>query len=114
MNINKNKKQKKIGHFMTKEDFISKKEKLCIFINEIGAKQFGDYYFYSLENPFYGYDKNKHIVYFDLYECGNKTKYNYMDSLISDYCNFLAEELWYFENINIFFDLINGKIKIFI
>lgn len=114
MDIHKNKKQKKYYHFMTKEEFLDKKEKLCKFIDKMEAKQFGDYYFYSLENPFYDYSVNKHIVYFDLYECGNKTKYNYMNSLISDYCNFLAEELWYFENRNIFFDLINGKIKIFI
>lgn len=114
MNIYKNKKQKKNYHFMTKEEFINKKEKLCKFIDEMECKQFGDYCFYSLENPYYNYSKNKHIIYFDLYECGNKTKYNYMDSLISDYCNFLAEELWYFENRNIFFDLINGKIKIYI
>ena len=114
MNIYKNKKQKKFNHFMTKEEFITKKEKLCKFIDNLEAKQFSDNFFYSLENPEYNYNKNKHIVYFDLYECGNKTTYNYMESLISDYCNFLAEELWYFENRNIFYDLNYGKIKIYI
>lgn len=87
---------------------------LIDYIDNLGTIYLDNYIFYGLENAEYNYNKNKHIVFFDLYECGNKTIYNYMDYNIREYCTYLANELWYFQNKNIYFNIINGKIIIFI
>lgn len=91
---------------------ITKVQRLINFINEINNNNK-----YEILNFRYKENNNNsgiNIAYFDIYYNGIKITNNYMDSNIRDLCTELAEELWFLNGKNCYFDIISGTLKIYV